>query len=155
MEQQEQANTSQASRAAEEPEAVSHFRVFDLASSATFRSEGPAVRVLWESTTARLLLLALQEGQQLDEHRTSYQAFIQVIKGHLMFKLEHERISMRAGTLLHLEPRVAHSVEALQDSVFLITLVAASRAGTTAQAVAPAAEGPASEPQRRPGGGEG
>ncbi|RAQ96891.1 cupin domain-containing protein [Thermogemmatispora tikiterensis] len=155
MEQQEQTNTSPSSHAAEEPEAASHFRVFDLASSATFRREGPAVRVLWESTTARLLLLALQEGQQLDEHRTSYQAFIQVISGHLIFKLEHERISMRAGTLLHLEPRVAHSVEALQDSLFLITLIAASTEGMIAKAVAPAAEELASEPQRRPGGGEG
>ncbi|WP_052891025.1 cupin domain-containing protein [Thermogemmatispora carboxidivorans] len=150
MEQQEQANSSQESHAAEKPETVSRFRVFDLAASATFRSEGPTVRVLWESATGRLLLLALQEGQQLDEHRTSSQAFIQVISGHLIFTLEHERISMRAGTLLHLEPRVAHSVEALQDSVFLITLIGA---GLSTAAASEAAE-PASEPQRAPKGGE-
>uniref|UniRef100_UPI000852D936 cupin domain-containing protein n=1 Tax=Thermogemmatispora onikobensis TaxID=732234 RepID=UPI000852D936 len=100
-------------------------------------------------TAGRQLLLALQEGQRQGEHRTSYHAFIQVISGHLIFTLEHERISMRAGTLLHLEPRVAHSVEALQDSVFLITMI-----GAGAPPESEAAE-PASEPQRVSEGGEG
>jgi quercetin dioxygenase-like cupin family protein len=141
MEQQEEAGTNQESSAGEQ-RAASRFRVFDLAASAVFRSEGPAVQVLWESTTARLLLFALQAGQQLHEHRTSYQALIQVISGHLMFTLEHERISMRAGTLLQLAPRVAHSVEALQDSTLLITLIAVSSEGGAGL-------------QRAPEGGEG
>ncbi|WP_376794240.1 cupin domain-containing protein [Thermogemmatispora sp.] len=152
MEEQEQTDPTQDSHL-EESKAESHFRVFDLAASAAFRSEGPTVRVLWESATARLLLLALQTGQQLRQHRTSYQALIQVISGHLLFSLEHERISMRAGTLLHLEPHVAHSVEALQDSIFLITLIGPSSesSGETAASAAPE---PAVDAQRGTGGGD-
>ncbi|MBX5449226.1 cupin domain-containing protein [Thermogemmatispora sp.] len=131
-----------------------HFKVFDLAASATFRSEGPVTRTLWEGATARLLLLALKAGQQLHEHRTSYEALIQVLSGHLLFTLEHERISMRAGTLLHLAPHVAHSVEALQDSLFLITLIAPSakrQAEALATALAPES---AAERQQEQGGEE-
>nr|BBH93917.1 hypothetical protein KTA_21160 [Thermogemmatispora argillosa] len=138
QQEQEQASPPQESRSGE-PQGPGHFKVFDLAASATFRSEGPATRTLWESATARLLLLALKAGQQIHEHRTSYEAFIQVISGHLLFTLAPERISMRAGTLLHLAPHVAHSVEALQDSVFLITLItsaAEDQAATSASATA-------------------
>lgn len=95
---------------------------FDLRALARFNPDGPGVTVLADTGAARSVLFALRAGQQLKEHRTSSQILVQVLRGRITFTAQTRDIEARAGTLLHVEASVPHSITAHTNAVVLVVM---------------------------------
>ena len=70
----------------------------------------------------RVVLVALRSGGVLQEHRTAGRISIQSLTGTVRVKFEGNVVDLSAGKLLTLDRDVLHHVEALHDSVFLLTI---------------------------------
>jgi quercetin dioxygenase-like cupin family protein len=70
----------------------------------------------------RVVLVALRSGGQLQEHRAAGRISIQSLAGTVRVKVEGNVVDLSAGRLLALDRDVMHQVEALHDSVFLLTI---------------------------------
>ncbi len=70
----------------------------------------------------RVVLTALRAGSRLHEHRAPGWVSVQTVEGHLRLQVAGETVDLPAGALVTLEPDLAHDVEALEDSVFLLTI---------------------------------
>lgn len=70
----------------------------------------------------RVVLVALRAGGQLQEHRAAGRISIQSLAGTVRVKVHGNVVDLSAGKLLTLDRDVLHQVEALHDSVFLLTI---------------------------------
>jgi len=70
----------------------------------------------------RIILITLKAGAQLHEHRTAGRLAVQVLAGHVRMKREEEIIDLRTGHMVTLDRNLTHDVEALTDSVLLLTI---------------------------------
>lgn len=95
---------------------------FDLRALARFNPDGPGVTVLADTGAARSVLFAFRTGQQLKEHRASSQILVQVLRGRIAFTAQGRDIECRAGTLLHVESDVPHSITAHTNAVVLVVM---------------------------------
>ncbi|MBH0054561.1 MULTISPECIES: cupin domain-containing protein [unclassified Salinibacterium] len=72
----------------------------------------------------RQTLMALRAGEGLSEHSSPGEATLQVIVGHIALRSSDESWEGKPGDLLPI-PTEIHAVDALEDSVILLTVVKA------------------------------
>lgn len=83
---------------------------------------GRVTHMLTRGPGLRIGLIAMKSGSQWQEHKTESRIIVQVIEGHIRFSLKERAWELRKGELLVLEPGIPHSVEALAETAFLLTL---------------------------------
>ncbi|PZR99216.1 MAG: hypothetical protein DLM70_15835 [Chloroflexi bacterium] len=88
----------------------------------SYQNGDPGGRTLVKQPGLRIVLMALKATGRLREHLASGPISIQAIEGHLRVRLPDESIDLTPGQLLALESGIRHEVEALEDSVFLLTM---------------------------------
>jgi quercetin dioxygenase-like cupin family protein len=66
-------------------------------------------------------LLALRKGAHLHEHSAKGSISVQVIAGVIRMNAAGEEKTVSSGTICVLDREIPHSVEALEDSTFLLT----------------------------------
>ena len=69
-----------------------------------------------------LVLTALRPGARLQEHQAAGWVVIQTISGRVRLAGLGQSVDFPGGHLVALEPNVAHDVEALEESIFLVTV---------------------------------
>jgi quercetin dioxygenase-like cupin family protein len=79
-------------------------------------------RVLFSRPGCRAVLIDLNAGDELGEHRTHEHAVLQIVSGRLALVAGDRRVECEAGTLVSLEPHETRSVEALEQSRILLVL---------------------------------
>jgi quercetin dioxygenase-like cupin family protein len=79
-------------------------------------------RTLVQTAAFRLILFALEEGEELAPHRTDRRAWIQVLAGEGDFLFEGISHVLSSGAFLHLPPQHLHAVRARTTLKFLLTL---------------------------------
>ena len=79
--------------------------------------------------TLRQTLIALIEGQRLDEHENPGEATVHVLHGHVRMSTDGDTCDAAAGELV-VVPDARHSLVALTDSVVLLTVAKTGQAGT-------------------------
>src|ERR1051325_419474 len=109
---------------------------FDLAAEAgqlraelTYQEGDRNANTLLKEQNARVVLTALRRGARLQEHQTAGWVVLQTITGRIRLRALGQSVELPAGHLLTLEPNAAHEVEALEESVFLLTLAWSSGHG--------------------------
>jgi len=104
---------------------------FDLNGElATLRAEpdwpqgslNPKTKTLVKEPTLRIVLIALHRGGRLAEHRAPGRISIQVLAGHLRLHALDQNVELQSGGILVLDPDMAHDIEALEESAFLLTI---------------------------------
>ena len=103
--------------------------VFDLpALLAQVRME-PAYRTsdrnaltVFKTDGMRIVLLALHAGAELKTHTAPGIISVQVLEGRLMFRTAEQATELAQGQLLTLHAGIPHSVTAVTEAVFLLTL---------------------------------
>lgn len=68
-----------------------------------------------------ILLMVLKEGARLAEHRTKGPIAVQVLAGSVRFSAGSEQTALSAGHITALDRDLVHSLEALEESVVLLT----------------------------------
>ena len=85
-------------------------------------STGQNARTLIKYDNLRVVLTALQANASIPEHKTEGRISIHVLSGHIQVKTFGRTFSLRPGGLLALDHGVAHDIEALEESSFLLTI---------------------------------
>ena len=94
-----------------------------LVDEPTWRAHGHNAKTLVKHPDFRIVLIALKAGARISEHKTDHCVTIQPVEGRLRLHVpgDGER-EVGAGELLALEQLILHDIEALEDSVFLLSL---------------------------------
>ncbi len=86
-------------------------------------THGQNARTLVKHPDLRIVLIALEEGARIPEHRAPGRLSIQTLRGSIRMRAEGRTFTLPVGGLLTLDQGVPHDVEATEASAFLLTLV--------------------------------
>lgn len=122
--------TSPGTRPARAPHPVTGTSLsFDLAAEAeklrrepTWLARGHNAKTLVKHPDFRVVLIALRAGARMSEHKTDHCVTIHALEGKLRLHLPDDSLELAGGSLLALEQTVLHDIEALTDSVFVLSL---------------------------------
>lgn len=110
------------------PPKADPFMEFDLPAeihrlhAETTWSTGHNARTLIKYDDLRVVLTALQAGTRVPEHKAAGRVSVHVLSGHVQVKASGRTFSLRPGGLLALDQGMPHDIEALEESVLLLTL---------------------------------
>lgn len=94
-------------------------------------------RVLFSSPECRLVLLDLQAGESMPEHRVRERAVVKVISGRVSIEAGAQTVECDAGTLVTFDPGERHSVHGLENARLLLVLAPWPAAGRNQPSEAP------------------
>lgn len=83
---------------------------------------GQNARTLIKFDDFRVVLTALQAKVRIPEHKAVGRISVHVLSGHIQLRASGRTFSLRPGGLLAIDRGVPHSVEALEESAFLLTI---------------------------------
>ena len=88
----------------------------------TWQQHGHNAKTLIKHPDVRVVLIALRKGARMQEHKTDQCVTIHALSGSLRLHLQSKEIDLQMGSIIALDHTVVHDVEALEESVFLLTL---------------------------------
>lgn len=84
--------------------------------------KGYTSKVLLKTSDLRLVLFVMQAGSRMPEHHSEGRIAVHCLKGALRLQMPAEAKELREDDVLALDRRVPHDVQALENSVFLLTI---------------------------------
>ena len=83
---------------------------------------GHYAKTLFKKSDFRVVLISMEADAKLKEHHADGAISVQVLKGSIRFTTQGEPRDLWPGNLLMLGASIKHEVEALEESVFLLTI---------------------------------
>ncbi|MDQ7030619.1 MAG: cupin domain-containing protein [Ardenticatenia bacterium] len=80
-------------------------------------------RTLYRAGRTRAVLFGMAKGQELTEHTTPYRAHLFFVRGRARVQVAGEMFDCRGGAWLVLPPNAPHSVEAQEETLFVLIMV--------------------------------
>jgi quercetin dioxygenase-like cupin family protein len=78
-------------------------------------------QLLFEPTESKVISLQIAKGEQLKEHITKIPALLVCVLGNAIFSDEKgNKITLKSGDYVNIEPNVKHWVDAEEESNFLL-----------------------------------
>jgi quercetin dioxygenase-like cupin family protein len=85
-------------------------------------SNGQNAKTLVKYDDFRVVLTALKARARLPDHHTEGRISIHTIAGHILVRADGRTFDLPMGSLLALDQGLAHDVEALEESAFLLSI---------------------------------
>jgi quercetin dioxygenase-like cupin family protein len=85
-------------------------------------ASGQNAKTLVKYDDFRVVLTALRARARMPAHQTKGRISIQTIRGHVQVRAEGRTFDLPPGSLLALDRGLPHDVDALEDSVLLLTI---------------------------------
>jgi quercetin dioxygenase-like cupin family protein len=82
----------------------------------------PSSMPFYKSDTMRIMLMGMPEGTELKPHAASGVISVQVLEGSLVFVADEQAATVAKGQLIVLPENITHSVQALSECFFLLTV---------------------------------
>ena len=82
---------------------------------------------IFKSRSMRIVLVGLHENSELKKHTANGIISVQVLEGKINFTAEQKTVSLEKGQMIALQDKIPHSVVAVQESFFLLTLAMSDR----------------------------
>jgi quercetin dioxygenase-like cupin family protein len=79
-------------------------------------------RTFFKGGNLKALLFGFDAGQELSEHTSGQAAIIQIVQGEATVTVGEDRHELKAGSWLHMPPRLKHSVYAKTVLVMLLSM---------------------------------
>jgi len=98
-------------------------RPLELTGLVSYAEKGIASRVISRSGGGSVTLFAFDEGQELSEHASPFEALVAVIEGTLTLTVGGTRIRAVSGTVVRIPSSVPHSLESPQRSKMLLVML--------------------------------
>jgi quercetin dioxygenase-like cupin family protein len=102
------------------------FDIVDIAremrAQEAYARDGHTARTLVREADLRVVLMVLNTGSIIKEHRVAETAVVHSLEGHVRLRLPDKVADLPSGRLLVLESDLQHSVEALEESTLLLTI---------------------------------
>ena len=77
---------------------------------------------VFKTNGLRIVLIALHKDAVMVRHIADGIISIQVLEGNMQFNTDQQSVELNKGQMLALHERIPHSVLAIRESVFLLTL---------------------------------
>lgn len=77
---------------------------------------------VFKTNGMRIVLIALHEGAEMVTHTADGIISVQVLEGKIKFTTDIKSVELSQGQMLALHERIPHSVLAIKETVFLLTL---------------------------------
>lgn len=77
---------------------------------------------IFKSDKMRIVLIGMHEGATLKTHTANAIISVQVVEGSIKFTADEQTIALEKGKMIALQEKIPHSVFAIEDSFFLLTL---------------------------------
>jgi quercetin dioxygenase-like cupin family protein len=97
--------------------------VADLAALVPVRAGRIEHKTVMNADGARLVVLALDAGEVLKEHRSPHPLLMQVVNGRVRIAAGGEDFDLAPGAVLHLGAAVPHAVQAMEPAHLVLTLL--------------------------------
>lgn len=88
----------------------------------TYQTSDRNSQTVFKTDTLRIVLLALHAGAELKTHTAPGTISVQVLAGQLTFHTAGQTAALGQGQLLTLHAGIPHSVRAVSEAAFLLTL---------------------------------
>ena len=80
-------------------------------------------RTLFKTPHVEVIRIVLAAGKVIADHKAPGEITVQCLEGRIAFKTMGQNKELQSGDMLYLSPEEVHSVEAIKDSSFLLTMV--------------------------------
>ena len=94
----------------------------------SWREGKHSARTLLKETNLRVVLIAMHEGDRIEEHRAPGPILIHALSGHIRVTAGNRTTDVPAGHVLTLARDATHAVAAVVDSAFLLPIAGPSEA---------------------------
>lgn len=85
---------------------------------------------VFKTNGMRIVLIGLHSGAEMVKHTANGHISVQVLEGQIRFSTDEKSVELSKGHMLALHEGIAHSVLALVDTMFLLTLTTTLAAKT-------------------------
>jgi quercetin dioxygenase-like cupin family protein len=85
-------------------------------------NSGRNARTLVKYDDLRVVVMALKAGAHIPEHKAKGRISVQVLSGHIRLNASGRAFDLRPGSLVALDERAPHDLEALEESAVLLTI---------------------------------
>jgi len=99
--------------------------IMSLASLADYQSGAVVSRQITKAEGGNVTLFAFDEGQELSEHTTPYDALVQVLDGEVEIRISGKPFLMKTGESIIMPAGQPHAVRAVKKFKMLLTMVKA------------------------------
>lgn len=82
---------------------------------------------IFKSENMRIVLMGLHQNAELKPHHANGIVTVQVLEGRINFSTEQKTVSLEKGQMIVLHENIEHSVKALTESFFLLTITLNNR----------------------------
>lgn len=82
-------------------------------------------RTFYKSDRLKAIVFGFDTGQELSEHTSSQAAIIQIVQGEATITVGDDKHELNAGSWLHMQPRLKHSVYAKTPLIMLLLMLGA------------------------------
>ncbi len=100
------------------PDLAAH--VAELVAQAPHPTEHVQARAVFTDEHVKVLAFPFEAGQALAEHTAPHPVALHFLSGEADVTLGPDAVEARAGTWIHLPPRLPHSIRARTDTVMLL-----------------------------------
>ena len=94
----------------------------ELLEALDFNQEHIVITPMIETTHQKLIRILFLKGQNMPSHKSKFPISVQVLSGLIDFGVGEEKSVLKAGSVIFLEDDIMHDLNALEDSVVLLTL---------------------------------
>jgi quercetin dioxygenase-like cupin family protein len=95
-------------------------RVVDLVS---YQDGAVVSRIILKRETGNVTLFAFDDGQELSEHTTPYDALVQVVDGEAAITVAGQPHRLRAGDMIIMPAHQPHALKAVSRFKMLLTMI--------------------------------
>ncbi|MEP7269546.1 MAG: cupin domain-containing protein [Saprospiraceae bacterium] len=78
---------------------------------------------IFKSENTTIVLIGMHQHAELKKHKAYGAIHVQVLEGKINFCTEQQTVSLKKGQMIALKADIPHSVLALEDSFFLLTVI--------------------------------
>lgn len=93
-----------------------------LKAEVTWQTSDRNAITVFKTNGLRIVLIALHEEAILQKHSAEGIISVQVLEGEINFSTDKESLILKEGEMIALHQGLNHSVKAIKESVFLLTL---------------------------------
>ncbi len=106
-------------------EQVNNVDVVNLPAALEYQESSVISRVLLKNAGGTITLFAFDEGEGLSEHKTPFDAFLNVIEGSARIRIADREHELGAGDSILLPANIPHAVDAVTKFKMLLVMIKA------------------------------
>ena len=88
----------------------------------TWKNSDRNAMTIYKTAEMRMVLIALHEDAVIEKHLANGVISVQVLEGEINFIVNGDSYNLKAGQVIALHRKVHHTVAAIKESVFLLTV---------------------------------